>query len=214
MSEILQDHIESFLDDFSPDTSDLNQELREYAKENHVPIIDEEVKQFLSFYLNTLKPHKILELGTAIGYSSIWMSQIKGVQELHTVEIRPEMFSLAKGNIERANCKNICQFQGDAADYLDQTQEMYDFIFIDAAKGQYPFYFKKALQCLEKNGVIAFDNILFRGMISNQALVKRRKITIVKRLRKLLAELKLDQDYEKTLIPLGDGLLLVRRNHV
>ena len=199
MSEILQDHIESFLDDFSPETSDLNQELREYAKENHVPIIDEEVKQFLSFYLNTLKPHKILELGTAIGYSSIWMSQIKGVQELHTVEIRPEMFSLAKENIERANCK---------------TQEMYDFIFIDAAKGQYPFYFKKALQCLEKNGVIAFDNILFRGMISNQALVKRRKITIVKRLRKLLAELKLDQDYEKTLIPLGDGLLLVRRNHV
>lgn len=214
MSEILQDHIESFLDDFSPETSDLNQELREYAKENHVPIIDEEVKQFLSFYLNTLKPHKILELGTAIGYSSIWMSQIKGVQELHTVEIRPEMFSLAKENIERANCKNIRQFQGNAADYLDQTQEMYDFIFIDAAKGQYPFYFKKALQCLEKNGVIAFDNILFRGMISNQALVKRRKITIVKRLRKLLAELKLDQDYEKTLIPLGDGLLLVRRNHV
>lgn len=213
MSEILQDHIEHFIDDFVLDESPFNEELRQYAQDNHVPIIDEEVKQFLSFYLKTLKPRKILELGTAIGYSSIWMSQLPSVEEVHTVEIRPEMFNLAKENIQKAGRTNIKQFLGDAEEFLDQAKENYDFIFIDAAKGQYPFYFQKAKKLLTKGGVIGFDNILFRGMISNQSLVKRRKITIVKRLRKLLSELKLDENFEKTLIPLGDGFLLVRRTN-
>lgn len=213
MSEILQDHIEHFIDDFVLDESPFNEELRQYAQDNHVPIIDEEVKQFLSFYLKTLKPRKILELGTAIGYSSIWMSQLPSVEEVHTVEIRPEMFNLAKENIQKAGRTNIKQFLGDAEEFLDQAKESYDFIFIDAAKGQYPFYFQKAKKLLTKGGVIGFDNILFRGMISNQSLVKRRKITIVKRLRKLLSELKLDENFEKALIPLGDGFLLVRRTN-
>ncbi len=214
MSEILQDHIQNFLEEFNEDESPKNFAYRAYAEDHHIPIIDEEVKEFLSFFLNTLKPKRILELGTAMGYSSIWMSRLKSVERVDTIEVREDMYALAKENLERAQVENVHQYLGDAKVLLDQLEGPYDFIFIDAAKGQYPYYFEKAQRLLAKGGVIGFDNVLFRGMISNQDLVKRRKITIVKRLRKLLQALKEDHRFEKTLIPLGDGFLLVRSKDV
>ena len=100
---------------------------------------------------------------------------------------------------------------GDAEEFIQTDEGSYDFIFIDAAKGQYEIYLKESLRLLSEGGVILMDNVLFHGMLASKKLFKRRKITIVKRLKRLLRRVLNAHDLSATVLPIGDGLLLLRR---
>lgn len=213
MANINYDYIENYIRGLVPEKEGLLKEMREYAKENHVPIVEEETEEFLKFLIYMKKPKRILELGTAIGYSSsVFFNASKSVEYIKTIEIREDMMEIAKKNHKKLNLdKNIDVVLGDAAEILKDINDKYDMIFIDAAKGQYEKYFNLALKNLEKDGIIICDNVLFKGMIANQELVIRRKITIVKRLRKFLKDIEENQDFVSSIIPIGDGVLLIGR---
>ena len=212
MSKVSYEYIEDYLRSLYKTKSDLLSELREYAEENHVPIIEEECEEFYNFLINTTKPKKILELGTAIGYSAISFSMNESVERLVTVEINEDMVKIAKENIKKSGLEDKIEIvHSDAYKYLVESSDTFDFIFIDAAKGQYEKYFEEAIKLLNRDGIIVCDNVLFRGMIANQELVKRRKITIVKRLRKFLKDIKDDDRFYSSIVPIGDGALLIRR---
>lgn len=212
MSKVSYEYIEDYLISLYKTKSDLLSELREYAEENHVPIIEEECEEFYNFLINTTKPKKILELGTAIGYSAISFSMNESVERLVTVEINEDMVKIAKENIKKSGLEDKIEIvHSDAYEYLIESSDTFDFIFIDAAKGQYEKYFEEAIKLLNRDGIIVCDNVLFRGMIANQELVKRRKITIVKRLRKFLKDIKDDDRFYSSIVPIGDGALLIRR---
>lgn len=212
MSKVSYKYIEDYLRSLYKTKSDLLSELREYAEENHVPIIEEECEEFYNFLINTTKPKKILELGTAIGYSAISFSMNEFVERLVTVEINEDMVKIAKKNIKESGLEDKIEIvHSDAYEYLVESSDTFDFIFIDAAKGQYEKYFDEAIKLLNRDGIIVCDNVLFRGMIANQELVKRRKITIVKRLRKFLKDIKDDDRFYSSIVPIGDGALLIRR---
>ena len=212
MSKVSYEYIEDYLRSLYKTKSDLLSELREYAEENHVPIIEEECEEFYNFLINTTKPKKILELGTAIGYSAISFSMNESVERLVTVEINEDMVKIANENIKRSGLEDKIEIvHSDAYEYLVESNDTFDFIFIDAAKGQYEKYFEEAIKLLNRDGIIVCDNVLFRGMIANQGLVKRRKITIVKRLRKFLKDIKDDDRFYSSIVPIGDGALLIRR---
>ncbi len=212
MSKVSYKYIEDYLRSLYKTKSDLLSELREYAEENHVPIIEEECEEFYNFLINTTKPKKILELGTAIGYSAISFSMNESVERLVTVEINEDMVKIAKKNIKESGLEDKIEIvHSDAYEYLVESSDTFDFIFIDAAKGQYEKYFDEAIKLLNRDGIIVCDNVLFRGMIANQELVKRRKITIVKRLRKFLKDIKDDDRFYSSIVPIGDGALLIRR---
>lgn len=212
MSKVSYEYIEDYLRSLYKTKSDLLSELREYAEENHVPIIEEECEEFYNFLINTTKPKKILELGTAIGYSAISFSMNESVERLVTVEINEDVVKIAKENIKKSGLEDKIEIvHSDAYEYLVESSDTFDFIFIDAAKGQYEKYFDEAIKLLNRDGIIVCDNVLFRGMIANQELVKRRKITIVKRLRKFLKDIKDDDRFYSSIVPIGDGALLIRR---
>lgn len=212
MSKVSYEYIEDYLRSLYKTKSDLLSELREYAEENHVPIIEEECEEFYNFLINTTKPKKILELGTAIGYSAISFSMNESVERLVTVEINEDMVKIAKENIKKSGLEDKIEIvHSDAYEYLVESSDTFDFIFIDAAKGQYEKYFDEAIKLLNRDGIIVCDNVLFRGMIANQELIKRRKITIVKRLRKFLKDIKDDDRFYSSIVPIGDGALLIRR---
>lgn len=212
MSKVSYEYIEDYLRSLYKTKSDLLSELREYAEENHVPIIEEECEEFYNFLINTTKPKKILELGTAIGYSAISFSMNESVERLVTVEINEDMVKIANENIKKSGLEDKIEIvHSDAYEYLVESSDTFDFIFIDAAKGQYEKYFDEAIKLLNRYGIIICDNVLFRGMIANQELVKRRKITIVKRLRKFLKDIKDDDRFYSSIVPIGDGALLIRR---
>ncbi|EFI42437.1 O-methyltransferase [Peptoniphilus sp. oral taxon 386] len=213
MSNINYEYIEEYIRSLIPSKSGHLLEMRKYAEENHIPIVEEESEEFLKFLINFKKPNKILELGTAIGYSSIiFAMSSSSIEHIKTVEIKDEMVDIARNNIEIMKLSSIIEVvHGDAAEVLEKIDEKYDMIFIDAAKGQYENYFNMSLKNLSEDGIIICDNVLFRGMIANQELVKRRKITIVKRLRKFLKEIEENEEFISSIVPIGDGVLLIGR---
>ncbi|MDO5715815.1 MAG: O-methyltransferase [Tissierellia bacterium] len=214
MTNVNFDFIEDYLRSLIPDNPPLLKELEHYAKEHHIPIVERETEEFIKFIVDLKKPKKVLELGTAIGYFSISLAREECIDGIVTVEIREEMVEQALANVKKANMEEKVEVvHQDAYDYLRNCKESFDLIFIDAAKGQYEKYFVESLKHLNKGGIIICDNVLFRGMIANPDLVKRRKITIVKRLRRFLANIEKDQQFISSIVPIGDGVLLIRRKH-
>lgn len=214
MTNINYEYIENYIRGLVPKKTGQLMEMREYAKINHVPIVEEETEEFLKFLIYMKRPKRILELGTAIAYSSIvFTKSSSSVEFVKTIEIREEMVEISRNNIEKMNLSNKIEVvHGDAAEVLENLEGKFDMIFIDAAKGQYEKYFNLSLKNLEKDGIIVCDNVLFKGMIANQELVKRRKITIVKRLRKFLKDIEENEDFVSSIVPIGDGVLLIGRN--
>ena len=131
MSKVSYEYIEDYLRSLYKTKSDLLSELREYAEENHVPIIEEECEEFYNFLINTTKPKKILELGTAIGYSAISFSMNESVERLVTVEINEDMVKIAKENIKKSGLEDKIEIvHSDAYEYLVESSDTFDFIFI------------------------------------------------------------------------------------
>ena len=213
MPNINYDYIENYLRNLKEIDDEKLREMNDFAEENHVPIIERESEEFINFLISMQKPKKVLELGTAIGYSSIsFAKRNKCIEKIDSVELKHEMAEIARKNISDVGLENIISVhESDAYDFLEDLEKSYDLIFIDAAKGQYEKYFDSALKNLNEKGLIICDNVLFKGMIAEDSLVKRRKITIVKRLRKFLKDISEDERFISSVVPIGDGVLLVRR---
>lgn len=185
-------------------------ELEEFAGVNHVPIIQPEVAALMKVIGQLKQPTKILEVGTAIGYSSILFSGfLKPDGVIDTIERNEEMIELARKNIKLAGKQNtINVIAGDALDVLACLDKHYDMIFIDAAKGQYSEFFEQCKRMLVPGGLLVSDNVLYKGMIASDELVVKRKKTIVARMRDFLQILCEDESFETSIIPIGDGVAL------
>lgn len=213
MSGITFDYMEEYLRSLIPENEGVFKEIEEYAEKNNVPIAQKETAQFLRTMVAIKKPKKILELGTAIGYSAMIMchSLNKDVM-ITTIERDDSMVGLAKENIGKLNYdENIKIIHGDVLNVLDELNDKYDLIFLDAGKGHYNHILPRVLELLSEDGIIIADNVLFRGMVANNELVKRRKITIVKRMRKYLDMINEDKRLLTTIIPMGDGIAVTTR---
>ncbi len=213
MSGVTFDYMEGYLRSLIPNRTDDLLLLEEFAKENGVPIIQKEGAKFLEFMVSMKEPKKILELGTAIGYSSILMSKAsKGQCKITTIERDENMLNLAKKNIEAFNLSDKIEIkEGECLKVLESLDDKYDLIFMDAGKGHYNHFLPHCLRLLNDKGIIIADNVLFRGMVASNELVKRRKITIVKRMRTYLDMVSKDKDLITTVIPMGDGIALTKR---
>lgn len=203
MNPINREYITSFIDDLLEDMDFL--ELRKFAEENSVPIMKVETKEFLKSLVKMKNPSSILELGTAIGYSSLVFDKYSQAK-ITTIELSEEMANIARENFKKYNA-NVNLINDDAKKALTKLNQGFDFVFIDANKSNYKFYFDYVdNNLLNDGGVIICDNILFRGEVCNDDLIEKRKITIVKRLRKFLAYITSMEDYITSIVPIGDGI--------
>jgi len=203
------DFIKNYISDLTPETSTFMQKLEIFAYYNHVPIITKDTRRFLEVFLRILKPKKILEVGTAIGYSAITFANILKDAKITTIEIEEEMFDLAYKNIKKAGYQDrINVILDDARNILPYLETAYDFVFMDAAKGQYTEYYEAAKKLVKKGGVLLSDNVLFKGMVANDELVPRNKRAIVNDLNEFNKMLSADKDFVTSFIPIGDGIAL------
>ena len=206
---IVDSNVENYIRSLSSTKDSKLLELEKYAKENHVPIIEAEVANFLNVIVSLQKPKRILELGTAIGYSSIIMNLAYRDAKIITLEKNKKMVEIAKKNImDFEFSDSVDVVQCDAYEYLLDCDEKFDMIFIDAAKGQYLKYFEESMKLINDKGIIVCDNVLFKGMVCDkEALTKRhRKITIVKRLNEFLEYISNLEEYKTSIIPIDDGM--------
>ncbi|ABY94716.1 MAG: O-methyltransferase, family 3 [Caldanaerobacter subterraneus] len=184
-------------------------EMEKYAYENYIPIAKPEVADFLSFIVKLKKPNNILEIGTAIGYSTIIMAKAYSEVSVVTIERDINLAEIAKENFKKAKVEDrielIC---GEAQQVLPNLTKMYDLIFVDAAKGQYIEFYKELKRLLSKEGVILWDNILYKGYVVNEKNVKHKRRTIVYRMREFIEILYQDKTLYTVILPLGDGLAL------
>ena len=184
-------------------------EMEKFALENNVPIVTKEVAKYLEFLVRTQKVKKALEIGTAIGYSGILILNAMGRDgNLTTIEIDQERYNQAEENFKKTSHDGVQQYLGDANDILpilEKKEKKYDFIFIDASKGQYQKFFEVAYKMLEKDGMIFIDNIMFRGYLYNE--YPKRFKTIVTKLDKFIDYLYEEHDF--VLLPFGDGVGLI-----
>ncbi len=209
---ILPDYIEEYIRNKVPVSKDGFKEMENYAKENGVPIIHKEVAQFLKVFINSTQKRRILEVGTAIGYSALVFADsfADGDGLIDSIEIREKSYNIAKENIEKYKKEGVSinLYLGDALDVLPEINNKYDIIFLDAGKSHYDKYFKYVDKFLCKGGIIISDNVLYKGMIASDELIIKRKKTIVKNMRNYLDYLVDNTNYETTIIPLGDGLAI------
>ena len=213
LTNINEEYIEKYIRSIIPKREDYLSTMEAYAQENHVPIIEPEVAQLLKVLLKWNNPKNILEVGTAIGYSALIMALSTSEDcQITTIERRADMVELAQENIVQTAFKDkIRIIEGDAIDILPNLNSEYDFIFLDAAKGQYMEFFNYCIKFLKPGGMIVSDNVLFKGMVATDTLVLRRKKTIVKRLRAFLEHINNLQGYTSCVLPVGDGVALTYR---
>ncbi|MDD4495271.1 MAG: O-methyltransferase [Eubacteriales bacterium] len=182
--------------------------LEKYAAENKVPIVMPETANLLLVLGRLAKPKKILEIGTAIGYSTILLASVLEENgRIDTVDRSEEMIRLAKENILLAGCSDkVNIILGEALDVLKCLDGTYDMIFMDAAKGQYIEFLADCLRLLKKGGLMVTDNVLYRGLVADDADVPKGDRTIVTKLRKYLASLCSNEGLDTAILPVGDGV--------
>lgn len=213
MSGITYDYMEEYIRNLIPEREGTLKDIEVFARENGVPIVQKETGKFLEFMVSMKKPLRILELGTAIGYSSILMYEAAGTNpDIVTIERDENMINLAKINLEKFNLQDKIKIkEGDCLEILEELDEPFDLIFMDAGKGHYNHFLPHCLRLLKQDGIIVADNVLFRGMVATNELVKRRKITIVKRMRTYLELVSNDEELITSVIPMGDGIAVTKR---
>ena len=181
------------------------------ALDSYVPIIRKEMQSFLKLLLAMQKPKRILEVGTAVGFSAILMAEYNPYPcEIVTIENYEKRIPIARENFVRAGKENqITLIEGDATEVLKTLDEPFDMIFMDAAKGQYINFMPEVLRLLKKDGVLVSDNVLQDGdIIESHFVVTRRNRTIHKRMREYLYELTHRDDLVTSVLPIGDGITL------
>ena len=183
--------------------------VKEKALENHIPIIMDDTLEVISNILKKVKPTRILEIGAAVGYSAMCFSEF--LQEdgfIDTIERDSERIEEAKVNFKNVGVENrIHLYEGDAVEILPTLNNKYDVVFIDAAKGKYPFFLEQALRMLNPNGVIIADNVLYKGYVMSD-YNKHKQRTAVRNLREYIARVNEDANLDTEILEVGDGLAI------
>ena len=187
------------------------EEIEQEALESFVPIIRKETQSFLKVMMLMNRPARVLEIGTAVGFSAILMSEyLPEESHITTIANYEKRIPIARNNFKRAGKENqITLIEGDALEVMKTLEGPYDFIFMDAAKGQYINYMPETIRLLSEGGILMSDNVLQDGdIIESRFAVERRNRTIHSRMREYLYELKHSDILETSIIPLGDGVAL------
>ncbi len=208
---IVDERMEVFIDSLDKGNTPFLDEIERYALETEVPIIRKSMQSLLKFLLAYTKPKRILEVGTAIGFSALLMSEYAPADcHITTIEKYEKRIPIAKENFKRAGREEqITLLEGDAMEILKELEGTYDMIFMDAAKGQYIHFMPDILRLLAPGGLLISDNVLQDGdVIESRFAVTRRNRTIHARMREYLYELKHHPELETVIIPSGDGVTL------
>ena len=190
------------------------EEIENFAHKENIPIIQHEVVAYFRFLMQTLQPKKILEIGTAIGFSALLMAENAPQSNIITIDRNLEMIELAKENFAKYDSKEqITLLEGDAIDIISTINDRFDFIFMDSAKSKYIVLLPEILKRLKVGGVIIFDDVFQGGDIAKPIEeVRRGQRTIYRGLQKLFAATLDNPRLTASLLPLSDGLLMIRKN--
>ncbi len=208
---IVEERMSAFIDSLDKGNTPFLDEIEKEAIETQVPIIRKSMQSLLKFLLAYAKPKNVLEVGTAIGFSALLMSEY-APEDCHitTIEKYEKRIPVARENFKRAGKEErITLLEGDATELLQELQGTYDIIFMDAAKGQYIHFLPDILRLLAPGGLLISDNVLQDGdIIESRFAVTRRNRTIHARMREYLYELKHNPQLETVILPVGDGVTL------
>lgn len=208
---IVEERLVDYLHSLETENSEILEQIEQEALSDGVPIIRKEMQSFLKVLLRIKKPLRILEVGAAVGFSTILMSEyVPEDCRITTIENYEKRIPIARNNFKRAGKEaQITLIEGDAMEVLKTLEGPYDFVFMDAAKGQYIAYLPEVLRILSPEGILVSDNVLQNGeIIESRFVVERRDRTIHSRMREYLYTLKHHEALETSIIPLGDGVAL------
>lgn len=211
---IVDERLVTYINSLDAGNTAMLDQIEREATADYVPIIRKEMQSFLKFLLAMKKPARILEVGTAVGFSAILMAEYDPVLcQITTIENYEKRIPIARENFKRAGKEaQIVLLEGDAAEVLKTLEGSYDFIFMDAAKGQYIHFLPEILRLLAKDGVLVSDNVLQDGdVIESRFAVTRRNRTIHKRMREYLYTLTHSEELVTAVLPVGDGITLSTR---
>lgn len=185
------------------------EKIKKKALEDKVPIIMDDTLEVVAKILTEIKPNKILEIGTAVGYSAICFSEyLQENGKIDTIERDTERVKEARENIKKAEVEDkVNIYEGDAVEILPTLNDEYDVVFIDAAKGKYPFFLNQALRMIRQGGVIIADNVLYKGYVMSD-YNKHKQRTAVRNLREYIAEITNNDKLETKILEVGDGLAI------
>lgn len=188
------------------------EQIKEKALDEHIPIIMDDTLEVVGKILEDKKPERILEIGTAVGYSAIMFSKyLIENGYIDTIERDEERIKEAKENVKDLNLEEkIHIFEGDAIEILPTLKGPYDVVFIDAAKGKYPIFLSEALRMLGNNGIIVADNVLYKGYVMSD-YNKHKQRTAVRGLREFLKELNENENLTTQILEVGDGLAISKK---
>ena len=211
---IVDERMTSFINSYaSPNSKELD-ELEKYSIETNVPIIRKEMQSLIKFLLAIKSPKSVLEVGTAIGFSAVLMAEnLPKDSAITTIEKYEKRIPIAKENFEKFGVSDrVTLLEGDATDILKELKGPYDFIFMDAAKGQYINFLPDILRLLSKDGILLTDNVMQEGdILESKYVVERRNRTIYKRMREYLYELTHNDMLTTVILPIGDGVTISTR---
>ncbi|MBO5461613.1 MAG: O-methyltransferase [Ruminococcus sp.] len=206
---IVDERIVTFINSMETENSEILEVIEKEALDDRVPIIRKEMQSFLKVLLSIQKPMRILEIGTAVGFSALLMSEYVSKEcRITTIENYDKRIPIARNNFKRAGKEEqITLLEGDAQQVMKTLEGEYDFIFMDAAKGQYIHYLEEAMRLLKDGGVLVSDNVMQDGtIIESRFAVERRDRTIHARMREYLYTIKHHPQLLTSIIPLGDGV--------
>ena len=186
------------------------QDLQQFARSRYIPVMLDDTKELLFNTVSKLKPTRILEIGTAIGYSGIVMLSASEHATLNTIELDEQTAALARKNFaEFGVASRVNIFVGDARQIVPQLTGSYDFIFLDGPKGQYETFFPYLTELLEVGGTLVCDNVLYKGLVEHVPENKRHKhITVARNMRAFLDDVTTNARYSTTLYRIGDGVTI------
>ena len=211
---IVDERLVTYINSLDTGNTKVLDEIEQEALDSFVPIIRKEMQSFLKLLLTMKRPMRILEVGTAVGFSAILMAEFNPVEcEIVTIENYEKRIPIARNNFVRAGKeKQITLLEGDAAEVLKTITESFDFIFMDAAKGQYIHFMPEIMRLLKVGGTLVSDNVLQDGdIIESHFVVTRRNRTIYKRMREYLYELTHNPLLRTAILPVGDGVTVSER---
>lgn len=208
---IVDERLVTYINSLDTGNTEILDEIEREALDSYVPIIRKEMQSFLKLLLELKRPVRILEVGTAVGFSAILMAEYNPVScEILTIENYEKRIPIARENFRRAQKQEVITLlEGDAKEVLKTITEPFDLIFMDAAKGQYLNFLPEVLRLLNPGGILVSDNVLQDGdIIQSRFAVTRRKRTIHKRMREYLYELTHRDELTTSVLPIGDGITL------